>query len=455
MVVKKVRHKLLLKLILIVVLSVSSLWSADRKEPTLVNLILEGGVDFRHLFVPLPTQDKEEYGYWYWYKRGSSIFSIGESFGEQQKYFEENYYEVTVDDTNFGVLKKASWLKEQIDKKRVALISNIYISKNRNRSHSLLKLESGNEDIGRDGVDSSGWGGRLAHSLGENIVYLTQHSRTFTALPKESNSTVISAFDTRDFGLYESQMESDGRYSVSSENNLARALKSYYNAKRGEIPTSSPFYKFIKHEQTWREYGEKVRNTLQNYPLPDDIAELYNSSIYRLNSIPFAKQIRSLYDTLLLKDVFDSRVISMEYRGWDSYLDQKNIVEPKFEDLFGEDRAFHRLEEELPEEQFTLLITSELGRQLSGNGTAGTDYGNGTMAILIGDNVNGGLYGRLFPEAEIESYQKQGSGIERRTSFELLIAEITDMMGGKAIEVVPNYQNRSVEDDLTLNKLFK
>jgi len=47
---------------------------------------------------------------------------------------------------------------------------------------------------------------------------------------------------------------------------------------------------------------------------------------------------------------------------------------------------------------------SEFGRRIADNGT-GTDHGSGGVAFMIGDSVNGGLYGdypKLDPSEQLE-----------------------------------------------------
>ena len=72
------------------------------------------------------------------------------------------------------------------------------------------------------------------------------------------------------------------------------------------------------------------------------------------------------------------------------------------------------------------VFTSDFGRQLHSNGTAGTDHGSGSYMILIGPSVNGGVYGDMFPDSEITRFDTQGADIVGLTSFERVLAEVCD-----------------------------
>ena len=56
------------------------------------------------------------------------------------------------------------------------------------------------------------------------------------------------------------------------------------------------------------------------------------------------------------------------------------------------------LREHNASDNVTLLVFTEFGRRVHDNGS-GTDHGSGGVAFVVGDNVNGGLYGQ-FPSLE-------------------------------------------------------
>jgi hypothetical protein len=444
------KKKVFKALFSVAILSFSSFstLSAEDSTPPVVNLLLKGGADMRQLFVPPPSEDKESYGYWFWFKRGQLLGS-GNSYSEQLSYYSTNYDEASLDGVRFGVLKSASWLKSQIDLGRVAILSGMRISDRRNSRLSLLRYETGSETV-NFGDKKSGWGGRLASAVGKNIVSLSKNQRLFCELPENSNSDLISLSNSRNFGLYEAQLTSDGKHSVADSDILARALKSYYSAKREELSTSSPLYRVFTNEKVWRKYRRSVIEGLQNYPLPSSIERLYSND--GLNSSDFGIQIRNLHDALTLKDELNIAVVSMEYLGWNSYSNQKSQIEPKLSDIFGENGGFATLGEAI-ENDFTLIVGSESGRQLSENGSLGTDLGDSSIIIVIGSRVGGGLYGELFPESDIDGFQRQSSSSEAVNSYEKFIESLTLFMGGDPKLVVPDSSNRASEKGFST--LFK
>ena len=63
------------------------------------------------------------------------------------------------------------------------------------------------------------------------------------------------------------------------------------------------------------------------------------------------------------------------------------------------------LEEHGYQDDTLIFVWSEFGRRIKDNGS-GTDHGAGSIAMVIGGDVNGGMYGR-FPSLE-EAEQQDG-----------------------------------------------
>jgi uncharacterized protein (DUF1501 family) len=75
-----------------------------------------------------------------------------------------------------------------------------------------------------------------------------------------------------------------------------------------------------------------------------------------------------------------------------------------------------------------ILIAGEFGRPLTVNGNRGTDHGEGNHIFVIGPRVREGLYGDIFPEAEIARYDQPSANIDGLTSIERLFGSIVDLM---------------------------
>src|SRR5690349_8122396 len=131
-----------------------------------INITLSGGPDLRHLFVPPPDRTDGSYGQSYWKYRAPSHYIDGDDSSTWVNRYSNDYLPVTqiagVSVPEFGVLKRCAFLHSEIVAGRVAIVSNVEFSENRDHAHSLLMLQSG--DIGAQtfATDRDGWGGRLA-----------------------------------------------------------------------------------------------------------------------------------------------------------------------------------------------------------------------------------------------------------------------------------------------------
>jgi hypothetical protein len=428
-------------------------------DKIVINLLLDGGADLRHLIVPVPSEDTSTHGYWFWSSR-ITVFNIESSYSAFVEYFDSNYDKITLNNIELGVLKKAEWLKNKITSENVAIINNIYISENRDHAHSMLRLERGSLDATAHEYDKTGWGGRIADELNKKVVSLSRNIRVFcnapsTAFPEShDNEIVISAYKSRELGLYESETDY-----------MSRSLKSYYQAKALELSEESIFYKPIKHEKALREFGTKVQERLND---ETGIAEPeeFSAEDFSFNSSYFKQEIKSLYDTLVCQDIFNTSMISIDYGGWDSHKNQKSQIEPKFEDMFGLNKGFDKLEQLIQRDVPTainntiLVVSSEFGRQLSGNGDAGTDHGTGNSVFIIGEPVKGGIYGEIFPQNEIaeKKFETANTDIDGLTSFEFIIQAIAKWQGIETFDTIVSTEinsDRRIESNLNLDNLFK
>jgi uncharacterized protein (DUF1501 family) len=86
------------------------------------------------------------------------------------------------------------------------------------------------------------------------------------------------------------------------------------------------------------------------------------------------------------------RIAALSYPGWDTHRGQ-GPIKGRLANLLGAlDTAIEALHGELEPvwKDTVIVIATEFGRAVAMNGTAGTDHGTGTIAILLGGAVNGG-----------------------------------------------------------------
>jgi uncharacterized protein (DUF1501 family) len=410
---------------------------------TLINIMCLGGADFRYLFAPSPLDTA--YADKYWEARQSIFNSGGSSYADYLAAWTALYAQTTGGPADgFGIHNSAGWLKTQFDNNNVAIVSNVVASTNRRHDHSQLIVNTGDLNASMFVYERDGWGGRLAEAIGTaNVVSMTNDISVFAQGTDSANrnAQVIHAKDTRNFAL------SAG--SDPTQEKMARALKNYYLSKRTEAasqPADWPFKKFIQHEQAMRDFGDPFKLLTDANPLPTSLIDL------TLNDAGFAKQCSNVHDSFIGADLFQLRVASMEYGGWDTHKQQKSRFEDNITDVFGAGGGLDTLTTALSTETLdntVFVFTSDFGRQLRANGDAGTDHGTGSYTILIGPSVNGGVYGNMFPASEITGspspYDTQGADITGLTSLERVLGEACDWVEpGTGVQVFPNTVNNNL-----------
>ncbi|MEW8252618.1 MAG: DUF1501 domain-containing protein [Candidatus Thiodiazotropha sp.] len=423
-------------------------------QKTLINVMLLGGADLRFLFAPQPGS---AYAAKFWQAR-RDIYR----FNTQNQARYRTYADVWTDlylpaedsaGNTFGIHKNAAWLKQQFDLGNVAIVANVIGSDNRRHDHSQLIVNSGDNKTSQYVYDRDGWGGRLAYAIDTaNTVSVTRDISVFCKGidPTNRNQRIIHANDTRNFGL----SNGDGNPN-SKSSSLARALRGYYHAKRRQVanrPAAWPYHKFLQHEESLRQFGDAYNARLEAVsPLrPESLQALFTAgSGNRLNSSDFGLQCANIYDAFLGADLFQMRIASMEYPGWDTHNHEMSRFETNIIDLFGAGKGLDSLTQALDplgiNDQLLYTFNTDFGRQLKANGDFGTDHGCGNYMILLGRGINGGVYGEMFPASEITGitgqtrYDQLGADIEGLTSFDQILSRACDWVApGSGFQVFPD-----------------
>jgi len=89
-----------------------------------------------------------------------------------------------------------------------------------------------------------------------------------------------------------------------------------------------------------------------------------------------------------------------------------------------------------------LTVAGEFGRQIRDNGGAGTDHGAGNLMLVIGEGTNGGVYGEMFPDDEIDKYDDEqryrSPEIDPRSEIDTFFSEVCDwVQSGSGTSVFP------------------
>lgn len=247
--------------------------SLSNSNKTIAHLMLYGGPDFRHLIMPVPDN---EYGIAFWQAR-SSVFSLSpESTNSHFNYFNENYDLVTLGNTRLGILKKAGWLKNQIQNGNVAIIINVVGAQTRDHSHCQIAWQAADQDSSRGAEGRDGWGGRLSRFTNKKVLIVTRRVGLLCNGPSSragdhDNSHVLSFanFERAGFALQESWGGKDSRRALFQSIRRPNAFDQYL---RGDGP--------------------------------------------RLHGTAFLRQSLNSYYAMASQDILDFNTISMEYGGW-------------------------------------------------------------------------------------------------------------------------------------------
>lgn len=432
----------------------------------LLNIHLDGGPDTRHIFAPKPNASPSTPAYQYW-KARSSVYRIGQDFNSWQNAFNELYFPVSFGGVEFGIMKEAGWLKRQWDLGRVAIISNVLASDSRDHVFGSIVVQTGYTNLSSTDRNRDGFGGRLVKALGGNVIGM--HGATsFCYAPHPTDPTshtldrIITVQNARNMGFYQSNGRRENRVDTSFDSVIERSLESFYRGKNPQT-LAAPHRNPLAFEKLYRALGEQMTNRLASIETPE---ALLNLSVRDGN---VRNEFIAAYESLLCADILNFRAGYIYYGGWDTHDAQLGKITNLVMDLFGDDKAsdalFSSLEANHPDaaDNMVMLYAGEFGRKLSGNGSGGTDHGIGGGVILVGKNVQGGLYGDLYPQSEvgggtdnIYGYDNTGGEVKGRTALEHIYGVIAEhIQPGIGPIVSPRMNSVIVEKPGLLDNLFK
>ncbi len=113
----------------------------------------------------------------------------------------------------------------------------------------------------------------------------------------------------------------------------------------------------------------------------------------------------------------------VDYGGWDHHDDQAARFETNIRELSEAIRAFVDYLGPEGMAETTIAVVSEFGRTVDENGNAGTDHGRAGTTLLIGGNVQGGVFGNDYPD-EIAEDPDNRRAFRVLTDYRQPLAEI-------------------------------
>ncbi len=436
---------------------------ATLNHPFLANIMLNGGPDMRHLLMPAFSSVEGSYGREFWRARVSS--QGGEdTVAALDARWNANYLPASSGGTQFGILKEADWLHEMWNAGKVAVICGVLNDTSRDHELATRMMEMGNRQANKFSF-GSGWGGRLAQATNSNVVALTTSPRRFSFCPNPNapqdltridNRRLIPAANMREIALADASSDSD--YSQTSDQ-LKRGLKHYYAQRRATVSRNSVYHQFFEHERKLRELGSVIDARLATVATPDAMNAWFQDG----SEIGYdvALQTRNLYDALACNDLLDIRIASLDFNGWDTHDDQSTEFAANVKTLLGTNGALATLYNELGNVDLqtrantVFLLGGEFGRQLASNGGGGTDHGEGLVSLLIGDSVQGGVYGTMFPEEELARFAEESAQVEGVNAIDHVFGRVAEwVMPGTKTQVFPNGADAPLETGLDLSGLF-
>lgn len=168
-----------------------------------------------------------------------------------------------------------------------------------------------------------------------------------------------------------------------------------------------------------------------------------NGAVYPSGS--FGDRLRMI--AFLIKQDIGLQVANVDLGGWDTHDNQGtgstghfgNLVQTLSEgmtafytDLDGCAGTTHN-------QNITMVVMSEFGRRLRENADRGTDHGHGGMMMVLGQNVNGGLYGNWPGLATEQLYDNADVAVT--TDYRRVLSEILTkrLKNNNLAQIFPDY----------------
>ena len=319
------------------------------KDPVLVVVQLSGGNDFMNTLVP--------------YSEGA--------YYDARPLVHVNQDEVLPINDDFGFYNVAARLKSLYDAGDVAIVQGIGYE-NSSRSHFR------GMDIWHtcepDKISTEGWVARLIRDLdpdGENPLTGVNIGRGLPRAMAAAGVTATSVGDLDNYGLMTT---------MEVEAERARNLELF---KRMYTPA-------VGQGMVMDYLAQTGNDSLAGADILAPIPAGYSSSV-EYGSNPIASALRDV--ARIHTAGVGTRVFYTTHAGYDTHSHQPGVHPRLLGELSGALEDFMTdLREHDAAREVSILVFTEFGRRMKDN-NSGTDHGSGGGAFIIGDNVNGGLYG--------------------------------------------------------------
>ncbi len=270
-------------------------------------------------------------------------------------------------------------IKNLWDEGKVALINGIGYP-NPNRSH-FRSMDIWHTAL-PDDIGTEGWLGRTIRELdpkGENVLTGINFGRGLPRALGCRGVPVASVGDLNTYGLYpDMKDEALRKYALD-------AFAKMYGGAKG----SDAVMDFL---------GQTGMDALKGADILRTAPELYSSNVeYATNDI--AQGLKAAAQVMFAD--LGTRIFYTQHGSYDTHAGEIDSHTQLWSEAAGAIGDFmDDVKEHGREDDTVMFVFSEFGRRIKDNGS-GTDHGSGGLAMLIGDPVEGGMYGE-YPSLKEE-----------------------------------------------------
>ena len=365
----------------------------NKRMKSLVIVQLAGGNDAMNTIVPYGD------GLYYDWRKDVRI--------EQDQVLKINDY--------LGFNPALSSIKDLWDQNKVAVINGVgYPEPNRSHFRSV-DIWNTAESVG---IGNSGWLGRAIREIDPNAVNPITGVNFGRGLPRALSCKgvpVASVGDLENYGLLPD---------IEGEQSRELALTAF----------SQIYGSAMAHDTVSQFIGETGIQALKGADILRTAPQKYSSSIEYGND-PIGQSMRNIAQ-VLTADI-GTRVFYTSHGSFDTHAAEMETHTKLWTETsnaigdFMEDMKEHGLEDDV-----LVLLWSEFGRRIRDN-SAGTDHGSGGVSLIVGGEVNGGLYGD-YPSLK-EKDHLQGD-LQFNNDFRSIYSTIAERWLGVDPDVVSNGQ---------------
>ena len=365
----------------------------NKRMKSLVIVQLAGGNDAMNTIVPYGD------GLYYDWRKDVRI--------EQDQVLKINDY--------LGFNPALSSIKDLWDQNKVAVINGVgYPEPNRSHFRSV-DIWNTAESVG---IGNSGWLGRAIREIdpnAENPITGVNFGRGLPRALSCKGVPVASVGDLENYGLLPD---------IEGEQSRELALTAF----------SQIYGSAMAHDTVSQFIGETGIQALKGADILRTAPQKYSSSIEYGND-PIGQSMRNIAQ-VLTADI-GTRVFYTSHGSFDTHAAEMETHTKLWTETsnaigdFMEDMKEHGLEDDV-----LVLLWSEFGRRIRDN-SAGTDHVSGGVSLIVGGEVNGGLYGD-YPSLK-EKDHLQGD-LQFNNDFRSIYSTIAERWLGVDPDVVSNGQ---------------